>query len=170
MDIAEAIANERRWVFLQARRLLNEDDAEDATQMTMCKAIQNASCFRGESQLRTWLYSILHNGIFNERRSWQRNGFLSSDEPGYDEMAYQIEDPSNFVDDLINRDEANRILSQCKVHMSSVDRDVIWARDVNDMSYRQAANMLGVTEKAFKARLFRARCRLRETVLAAYGA
>jgi len=74
------LARHQVWIFNIALRMLGRrPDAEDATQEILIKILQALPSFRGESQLRTWIYRIAVNHLLNmKKREWKvRNAVCS---------------------------------------------------------------------------------------------
>lgn len=73
--LSEAIADSRPNMLRQARRMLRgSDGAEDATQDALLAALHHIDCFRGDSQLGTWLYRVGANAVLMSLRRQRRSG------------------------------------------------------------------------------------------------
>lgn len=162
-----AIANKRRRHFHQLafRYLRNTPDAEDAVQDALLLAIKNIEQFNGKAQLSTWLARIVINASLMALR--RRSRYLQfSVEPLYgldgEEMPLQV-----FVDhrpnpeEVVRRDEESACLRRKAAHLSPVLRRTYQLREVQKLSVRETARILGITEGAVKAQGFRARARLK---------
>src|ERR1043166_7724588 len=58
------------WIYNIAVRMLSHpQDAEDATQEILIKAVTQLSSFEGRSSFRTWLYRIVVNHVLNMKRA-----------------------------------------------------------------------------------------------------
>src|SRR5678815_610306 len=82
----ETLVNERSGeIFGLLYRLTeNVEEARDLTQETFLRAFQSIAHFRGESDLRTWIYRIAINQARNRWRWWRRrrrDATVSIDEP-----------------------------------------------------------------------------------------
>jgi RNA polymerase sigma factor (sigma-70 family) len=67
------VLRHQRWIYnIALRMLFHPQDAEDASQEILVKAITHLSTFRGESQFRTWLYRIAANHLLNVKRASRR--------------------------------------------------------------------------------------------------
>ena len=63
------VGRHQRWIYnIAIRMLAHPQDAEDATQEILIKAITRLSTFEGRSRFRTWLYRIVVNHVLNARR------------------------------------------------------------------------------------------------------
>jgi RNA polymerase sigma-70 factor (ECF subfamily) len=142
--------------------LQNEQDAEDAAQETILKALKNLRNFRAESKFSTWLISI----AINEARARLRHArvlkFESVDQAPSDETE------SNFTPALITdwrevplqaleRKELREILQAAIASLPEIYREVLLLRDVEEFNIAETASTLGVSEGVVKTRLLRAR-------------
>jgi RNA polymerase sigma factor (sigma-70 family) len=67
--LEKLVARHQMWVYNVAVRMLaHPQDAEDATQEILVKALTRLSSFQGQSAFRTWLYRIVVNHVLNTRR------------------------------------------------------------------------------------------------------
>src|SRR5438552_14981036 len=69
-DALEAlIQRHQAWIYnIAVRMLYHPQDAEDATQEVLIKALTRLSSFEGRSSFRTWLYRIVVNHVLNMKR------------------------------------------------------------------------------------------------------
>src|SRR5262252_9967437 len=64
------VRRHQAWIYnIAVRMLYHPQDAEDATQEILIKALTQLSSFEGRSSFRTWLYRIVVNHLLNTRRS-----------------------------------------------------------------------------------------------------
>lgn len=135
----------------------NEADASDVVQDTYVRAFKGLRRFRGDAQFSTWLYRIASNcaSSFTARRSRQRCDALTvvediaETDPG--------QDPSLQAEASTLRQTIERALEQLPQRL----RAVVVLRHLEDLSHREIAERLGITESATKVRLHRARNTLR---------
>jgi len=147
-------------------KILNdEQDAEDVLQETFIKALRALPDFEGRSSLSTWLYRIAINEALMMMR--KRKGAAVSIEAGSEDEEGQ-EQPREIVDwcclpesDLMSA-EARKFLDRAMTKLSPALRAVFVLRDVEELSVRETAETLDVSEAVVKTRLLRARLRLRE--------
>jgi RNA polymerase sigma-70 factor (ECF subfamily) len=152
--------------------LANEPDAEDVLQNTFLNALTHLSNFEGRSSVLTWLYRI----AVNEALMVMRRGRIvvniddtdSSDET--DDLS-----PSQFVDwgalpeDELLSTEGKQALDNAIQNLPENLRMVFLLRDVQELSIKDTAETLGLTESNVKVRLLRARLSLREQLSVYYG-
>ena len=67
--LEELVRHHQAWIYnIAIRMLTHPQDAEDATQEILIKAITRLSSFEGRSSFRTWLYRIVVNHVLNMKR------------------------------------------------------------------------------------------------------
>jgi RNA polymerase sigma factor (sigma-70 family) len=63
------VRNHQGWIYnIAVRMVFHPQDAEDATQEILLKALTRLSSFEGRSSFRTWLYRIVVNYVLNMKR------------------------------------------------------------------------------------------------------
>lgn len=145
-------------VFKLAVRLTgNETDANDVVQDTYVRAFRGLRRFRGDAQFSTWLYRIASNcaSSFTARRARQRCDNLAEAEevPETD----PDHDPTLQAEASTLRQTLERALEQLPHRL----RAVVVLKHLEDLSHREIAERLGISESATKVRLHRARNTLR---------
>ena len=141
--------------------LQNEQDAEDAAQETMLKALKNLHNFRAESKFSTWLISI----AVNEARARMRHArvlkFESVDQPAEDEEGSftpaVITDWREVPLQALERKELREQLQRAIASLPEIYRELLLLRDVEEFNIAETAAALGVSEGVVKTRLLRAR-------------
>jgi RNA polymerase sigma factor (sigma-70 family) len=67
--LEELVGRHQGWIYnIAIRMLAHPQDAEDATQEILIKALTRLSSFEGRSSFRTWLYRLVVNHVLNTRR------------------------------------------------------------------------------------------------------
>jgi RNA polymerase sigma-70 factor (ECF subfamily) len=134
------------------------DRTQDWVQETFIRAFERLGEFRGESALSTWLCSIAVSVSLNGLRKVKR----------FREREVALEDaaPVGFTPREAEPDLKAR-MAQAIDGLPEGYRTVFLMHDVEGYSHGEIAASLGVAEGTSKARLFRARSKLRETLGAA---
>jgi RNA polymerase sigma-70 factor (ECF subfamily) len=167
----ETLVNERSGeIFGLLYRLTeNVEEARDLTQETFLRAFQSIAHFRGESDLRTWIYRIAINQARNRWRWWRRRrreATVSIDAPeiGGGRLGLVATLKANTVRDP----EQNTLLSEreqaLKKALSSlkrVYREAVILRDIEGFAYEEIAATLEISVGTVKSRLARGRQELR---------
>lgn len=157
---------------LGLKMLGNPQDAEDVLQNTFLNALTHLANFEGRSSISTWLYRIAANEALMMIRRRKSNFNLEDMQP---EDSDDIALPENFVDwsllpekELISG-EGKAVLDKAIKQLPENLRVVFILRDVEDLSIKETAEILNLTEVNVKARLLRARMALREQLSSYYA-
>jgi RNA polymerase sigma-70 factor (ECF subfamily) len=162
-------------VYALCRRMLADpDEASDATQEVFVRVMRSVLGFRGESAFGTWLHRVTVNVCLTSlrRRSRARAAGmvaggtpfgLPGDEHGLAATGDSPEDRA-VTADLAARSEA------ALAALPEDARAVVVLRDLEGLSTKEVADLLGVTETVVKVRLHRAHARLRTMILAGEAA
>ena len=157
---------------LGLKMLGNEQDAEDILQNTFLNALTHLADFEGRSSLSTWLYRIAANEALMLIRKRKPNINIEDMQP---EDADDVPLPETFVDwsvlpekELLSGESKNAIENAIKKLPESL-RMVFILRDVEDLSIKETAEILNLTEVNVKTRLLRARMALREQLSSYYA-
>jgi RNA polymerase sigma-70 factor (ECF subfamily) len=137
----------------------NEHDAQDVVQEAYLRAFRFFDTYKG-GEGKSWLLEVVRNTCFTWRRREKRNlTTVVFDEAAHTSSAY----PPNQEEALV--DAANRTLLQnCIERLPEAFREVLVMRDLEEMSYRQIAEVAGLPAGTVMSRLSRARKRLEECV------
>lgn len=143
---------------LAYRLVGNEDDARDVVQETYLRAYRGLAGFRGDASVTTWLYRITANcgARHLERRARSSHATLDDSVDLVDVRPER--DPETAAG---TADERRRIVSAL-AELAPGFRIVVVLRDVYDLSHREIAKELGISQAAAKVRLHRARRILRD--------
>lgn len=168
--------HEGRVYALALRILRNEHDAEDVTQQTFLSALENLAGFREEAQFRTWLLRIATHAalkVIRKRRGLETVSLdeaaspdADADHPPHPEY---IADWRETPERLVQNRETRRLIEEALAELDEKYRLVFLLRDVQGLSVRETAEVLGLSEVNVKVRLLRARLQLRERLTRAFG-
>jgi len=144
------------------RFLGNATDAEDAVQDALLSAYKHLGQFRGQAQLSTWLTTIVTNAARMQLRR-RRGNYLSLDEEqGEDGLTFseQLADSRPSPEEVCSTAEARDRLVEGVKRLSPKLRQAFQLREIDGLSTKEAALILGVPEGTVKAQLARARAKL----------
>jgi RNA polymerase sigma-70 factor (ECF subfamily) len=152
-------------LYAAARRILgNRTEAEDVVQETYLQAWKSFHRFEPGTNIRAWMYKIMFHVIHHYRRKAYRLLTVNeSKESIFDQLYYEPPIPQELSDD-----EVLAALDRVPEHF----RAVILLADVQEFSYKEAAEALGVPIGTVMSRLNRGRKLLRAMlagVAASYG-
>lgn len=156
-------------VYALCRRLLDDPaDAADATQEVYVRVVRSILGFRGEAAFGTWLHRVAVNVCATALR---RRGDVRARGQVAGPMAFAAPDSPDVLpaaDDTEERvaelDEARRV-ADAIAQLAADARAVVVLRDVQGLSTKEAATVLGISEGAVKVRLHRAHATLRELMV-----
>jgi len=121
---------------------LGERDAvEEVVQDTFVRAFSSIDSFRGESTLRTWLFTISRRLVVDRRRAARRRKDVGT----LDEVDAATE--YTALDSII-ADEAERRVREAVQRLSPTQREVFTLRVSEGLSYKEIAEIVGTTEGA----------------------
>jgi RNA polymerase sigma-70 factor, ECF subfamily len=159
-----------RSVYLLAYSVLkNKEDAEDVAQEAVFKAFQHLDQLRSEATFKSWLLQIAMNEARVRLRRDRRHLYESLDEgvqetDEADFMPRQVADWREIPSEALEQKELRQKLQEALDGLPAQYRQVFLLRDIEHMSEKEAADVLGITIAAVKSRLHRARLQLRETL------
>jgi RNA polymerase sigma-70 factor (ECF subfamily) len=149
-------------VYTLARYLLrNTADAEDAVQECYLRALKHFDTFRGGA-IRPWLFAIVRNVC---RSAYAQRGF-STEDPADDAVPLWNEAPETPEAHILRRRDEESIRQMVSA-LPDQFREAIVLREINDLSYREIADIIGAPVGTVMSRLARARAMLRAAWLAA---
>ena len=155
-------------IFALLRRLTaDEEDARDLTQETFLSALKAIKSFRGDADLKTWLYRIAVNEFRNRFRWWKRrnrNSTVSLDADiafSRTPLSESLADLSESPETATLRREREHALHQALRELPANFKEVIILRDIEGLSYQEVATTLQTNVGTVKSRIARGREELR---------
>jgi RNA polymerase sigma-70 factor (ECF subfamily) len=152
-------------IYRAARAIVRDDaEAEDVMQDAYVRAYAHLGEFEGRALFSTWLTRIaVHEALARSRRKLR---FQPIDDQNRETQA--MPSPPHFSPEQRASDgEVRAVLEKAIDALPDDFRAVFVLRAVEEMSGAETAECLGIPEETVKTRLFRARARLQETLLAA---
>lgn len=140
-------------------------DAEDLVQDTYLKAFRSAGQFERGTNLKAWLFTILHNTFLNMRRQDGRNPVNVDSETV--ERAADALTQDQTPEALLTRATLDVDLQAALDSLPDAFRQAVWLRDVEEFSYAEIAAITGVPIGTVMSRISRGRRLLFERVTAA---
>lgn len=175
LQALEDVLTERLPSFYRtAHRLLgNVADTEDAVQDALLSAYKHLHQFNGQSQMSTWVTSIVNNSALMQLRKRPRRMHMSLDGPISDKHEYwlseQLPDSRPNPEEECQWAELKARLRECAAQLSPVLRRAFQLRELQGLSVQETARILQVSEGTVKAQLHRARTRLSRMMRRAYA-
>jgi len=164
------IAQYHQPVYSLVHRIVNDPaDAADTTQEVFLKVFRGVKRFHGQSSLKTWLYRIAIHEASNRKRWWFRHkaretsiepsdSELFSSSPGQARALKNVlVDPTESpLENLAHQEVRGRVEQELR-RIPEPYRTAVVLRDVEELSYEEMAEVLGVSLGTVKSRLMRGR-------------
>jgi RNA polymerase sigma-70 factor, ECF subfamily len=166
-ELTEVIASHsRRFRRIALRQLSNVADAEDAVQDALLSALTHLHQFRGDAKMSTWLTRIVINSARMKVRRRLASVQLALDENDgqQDLLEGTVSDTRPGPEEIYHKQEIAETLAHATSRLSPTLRRAFQLRNDYGLSIRETADLLGVPTGTVKARLTRARMRLREMI------
>ena len=145
--------------------LRNKEDAQDALQDGWLRAYSNLRSFEGRSSFSTWLTQIVINSALMILRRNRNRREVSTDEAGETSFVHQIPDRSLNPEETLIESERKAILGTTIGDLRPRIRVMVELGPLQERSTNEAAQRLGISPQAAKARLFHARAALRKSAV-----
>jgi RNA polymerase sigma-70 factor, ECF subfamily len=164
----ELFRRHRDAAFGIAYRLVgNREDAMDVVQESFIHVMRGAQAFRGQSSFRTWLYRIVTHAALDYRR-WR--SLRTAESLDSETSAEPAAGPSQQtpLEEAAERDLRTAIESAL-ANVSEKNRAALVLFALEGMSYKEIAEVLGISVGTVMSRIFNARQRLRELLASEIG-
>jgi RNA polymerase sigma-70 factor (ECF subfamily) len=130
-------------------------DAEDLVQETYLKAFRASDQFERGTNLKAWLFTILHNTFRNMRRHDGRNPIDVDSEVV--EQAMDVAGQDHTPEQLLTRATLDADLQAALDALPDAFRQAVWLRDVEEFSYAEIARMIDAPVGTVMSRISRGR-------------
>ena len=145
----------------------NAADAEDAVQDALLSALRHVDQFKGRAKMSTWLTAIVINSARMKLRRRLPQVQVALDEPCSEQNlcpAEMVSDTRPDPEEVYRKRQIAETLAHATLRLTPTLRTTFRLRDVDGLSIRETAQLLGVPTGTVKARLARARRRLRQVI------
>lgn len=145
----------QQFVFATALRYIqNYDDADDIAQEVFIKALNSLSTFKGESNIKTWLYRITTNMCINFKR--KRTFFSFFSKVDNNDEFFNIANTELNPHQRLETDEFSAKFHIILAKLPEKQRETFALRYFDDMSYEEISKLLGTSIGGLKANYFQA--------------
>lgn len=145
----------------------NTADAEDAVQDAFLSALRHVDQFKGRAKMSTWLTAIVINSARMKLRRRPPQVQLAPDEPCGEHNLSPVDmvsDTRPGPEEAYRKRQIAETVTCATLRLSPALLTTFRLRDVDGLSIRETARFLGVPTGTVKARLARARRRLRQVI------
>ena len=126
----------------------HQQDAEDLTQQTFIKAFHHLARFDQQRPLINWLLTIARNSALNHFRDVKKWEELPCETAGAEPT------PARHAE---QKEQAENLWARARALLAPREFEVLWLRFAEEMSTRETAQTVGLTETHVKVLVFRAR-------------
>lgn len=157
MPLLDSLYNLARWM------THGSNDAEDLVQETYLKALRNFASFQPGTDFRAWMFKILRNTFLSSCSKLDRRMTVAMnlEEDGL-ELAVDTETPETILINRLNSEQVQSAIEDLPAHY----RETLLLSEVEEMSYREIADILAIPIGTVMSRLARARKAIRESSVA----
>lgn len=134
----------------------NPADAEDLVQDTYLKAFKSSDSFKPGTNLRAWLFTILHNHFLNDRRR-ARTSPVEVDSEAADKAAAVVPASRETTEDVLVKRATDAEVRAALDAVPESFREAVWLRDAEGFSYVEIAGILKVPVGTVMSRISRGR-------------
>jgi len=131
-------------------------DAEDLVQETYARALKGFASFAAGTDLRAWMYRILRNTFLTSK-----SGLAAKRTSSLEDDAEEPVSPELTPELLLLREEGRATVLSALAALPVDSREVLLLFEMEEMSYREIAEVLGVPIGTVMSRLSRARKMMR---------
>lgn len=138
---ATAIVERHATAIARFVSTLGEREADEVVQDTFVRAFSSFDSFRGDSSLRTWLFTIARRLVLDRRRAQRRRRDADSLE--------NVEVGSEYtaLDSMVAAESESQVREAVE-RLSPTQREVFTLRVGEGLSYKEIAEVVGTTEGA----------------------
>ena len=156
----EALLRQReKWLWNVAKKTIRDDSlAEEALQEALVLIWRNASSFRGESRLTSWLYQIVTRACIDVLRKEQLRSHSSLEE--FDHVD-QIDSSSLFEQAIVD----GLLIHGAMLELEIEHRQVLQAIELEGLSVKETSELLSIPMGTVKSRAARAREALKQVII-----
>lgn len=157
---------QHRLVAIMLHLVGNPEEAEDLAQEVFLRVYRARKKYRPQSKFSTWLFTIANNLALNSLRTKQRKPAVSlsaGQSRGMDSRSQEhlVPDPGTGPMQRVQKQELAKRIQEALDTLNERQRMAVVLNKFEDMNYAEIAEVMGLTTKAVKSLLSRARMNLR---------
>jgi len=153
--------------------LHNKDDADDLTQEVFIQTYQSLNSFKGDAAFSTWIYRIAVNASLNRVRKNSGTPILNRLQVLFDnrkekEISFTSYDDTEDPEIILIRKEKSKWIQDALDSLPENQKTAIVLSKYDDLSQKEIAEIMKITEGAVEALIQRAKANLRVKLSSAY--
>jgi RNA polymerase sigma-70 factor (ECF subfamily) len=142
----------------------NAEEAEDLAQEVFLRVYRGRKKYHPRAKFSTWLFTIANNLALNHLRTRQRRPQVPLDVRGPRPAEQLVKDRQNQPVQHMQQQELADIIRRALDDLNERQRVAVVLNKFEDMNYAEIAEVMGLTTKAVKSLLSRARDNLRQAL------
>jgi len=152
------------------RYLGDYESCVDVVQETMIKVYRYKDTYQSIAKFSTWIYTIAGNLAKTELQRRKRRTILSINAFGKDnDENYEIPDENYRPDTITDSGIKDEIIQKAFMKVSESYRKAVILRDIQELSYEEIADIMGITVGTVKSRINRGRAQLQKLLKNIYN-
>jgi RNA polymerase sigma-70 factor (ECF subfamily) len=160
---------QHRLVAVMHHLVGNADEAEDLAQEVFLRVYRTRDRYRPKAKFSTWLFTIANNLALNALRRRKRRPAVPLDTQDSGPLGARpaeqlVADRAKPPGQRLQQQELAEVVRAAIEGLNERQRVAVVLNKFEDMNYAEIAEVMGLTTKAVKSLLSRARCRLREAL------
>lgn len=157
------IHHQRKVYGVAWKVLANVEDARDATQETFLRVFKYLRSYDTKDDFNAWLYRITINVCLDIRRKRPAASALTANDDEWAELANLPGPVAADAEARAIRSEQRRMIEQALARLPLKERAAIVLRDIEELSTKEVARIMGSSESTVRAQISSARTKIRET-------
>lgn len=144
------------------RFLGDYDSCVDIVQETFVKVYRYKDNYSSIAKFSTWVYTIAGNLARSEYNRKRRKNFFSINSYGEDEKTFEIPDETLRPDTAADANIKREIIQKALLKVRDSYREAVILRDIQELSYEEIAEIIGIEVGTVKSRINRGRAELQK--------
>lgn len=140
-----------------ARRVRSEADADDVVQDVFLRMLKGLPDLRDEQRFGPWVYTIARSAIVDHQRAAARHRVATG-------APEELEEPPLEEDDRVVERELAGYIAPFIAMLPTTYREALTLTELEGLTQREAAEMLGISLSGMKSRVQRGRAQLRKAL------
>ncbi|MFO7526902.1 MAG: sigma-70 family RNA polymerase sigma factor [Ignavibacteriaceae bacterium] len=141
----------------------------DIVQETFIKVFRYKDSYSSLAKFNTWIYTIAGNLAKTEYRRRKRRNFFSISDYGEEHTTFDIPDNTNRPDITTDSGIKDEIIQKALLKVKEVYREAVILRDIQELSYEEISEILGIEVGTVKSRINRGRAQLQKLLKHIYN-
>lgn len=151
------------------RFLGDYDSCIDIVQETFIKVYRYKDNYSSVAKFSTWIYTIAGNLARSEYKRKKRKSIFSINSYGEDEKTFEIPDESYRPDVSADANLKREVIEKALLKVRESYREAVILRDIQELSYEEIAQILGIEVGTVKSRINRGRSELQKLLKDIYN-